>query len=76
LTNSNFNFNFNFVLYLQIEVQAIRGNNELGYIALDFFEFRAIDHCDFQPEAAIPTTTSSTPTPPTTPIPTEPPNGD
>jgi hypothetical protein len=57
----------------KIEMQAIRGSNDMGYIAIDNLDMIQIGLCPFEPKEAIPTTTTST-TSPTTPEPTEPPD--
>ena len=63
-------------------MEAVRGHNENGYIAIDALDFIAED-CTFTPSEAKPPTTTKGTTPststslgPTTPQPsTEPPNG-
>ena len=56
----------------RIEFQAVRGSNEMGYIAIDDIDFLQTESCEFKPEAAKPIITTTTTTP-TTPQPTEPP---
>ena len=61
--------------YFQIEIEAVRGNSyDHGYIAIDEFEFIGSENCKFMPDEANPDKKTSTVPPPSTPVPTEPPN--
>ena len=66
------------ILFQQIEFEVNRGNNELGFVALDDVTFIEVPKCDIQPKEADPSLTTTTKTTPitTTPVPsTEPPDG-
>ena len=56
----------------RIEFQAVRGANEMGYIAIDDIDFLQTELCEFKPTEAKPiitTTPAPTTTPTTTPKP-------
>lgn len=57
-------------------MQAVRGNNENGYIAIDdlFLEQIEVSVCELLPPQAVPTTTTTSTTPMTTTL-TEPDDG-
>ena len=59
-------------IFFQVEFQAIRGQNEFGFIALDDLDFLGVESCEFKPQKAKPTTTTTAKVS-TTAIPTEPP---
>ena len=46
----------------RIEIQAVRGKNDLGFIAADDFVLADVAICEFTPEAAKPSTTTATTT--------------
>jgi hypothetical protein len=56
----------------QVELEAVQGDTVRGYVAVDDVQFVQTDVCQFTPEAAWPTITTTSA--PTTPIPTEPPD--
>ena len=73
LSKKNFKRSLDFLIrFFQVEFQAIRGRNEFGFIALDDLDFLGVESCDFKPQNAEPTT-STTVKMSTTPVPTEPP---
>ena len=59
-------------IFFQVEFQAIRGQNEFGFIALDDLDFLGVESCEFKPQKAKPTTTTTAKVS-TTAVPTEPP---
>ena len=68
---------FYFFFLIQIEMRTVRGQNNKGFIAIDFLDLlgspNTVAECEFTPPDAKPKTTTVTSTPSTTPQPTEPP---
>ncbi len=58
----------------KIEFQALRGDNDAGYIGIDDLDFLKTEVCLLEPSAAKPPDTDTTTAMSSTPEPTEPPD--